>query len=123
MSVTLDTGALLALERGDKRLLALLDRVSQKQQPVLIPAGVVAQAWREPRQARLARLLRSPDVEVVSLDATAARAVGVLLGKSGTTDTVDAHVALVALGAVSPVVTSDPDDLRRLGPRLQLHVV
>lgn len=123
MSVTLDTGALLALERGDKRLLALLDRVSQKQQPVLIPAGVVAQAWREPRQARLARLLRSPDVEVVSLDATAARAVGVLLGKSGTTDTVDAHVALVALGAGSPVVTSDPDDLRRLGPRLQLHVV
>ena len=123
MSVTLDTGALLALERGDKRLLALLDRVSHKQQPVLIPAGVVAQAWREPRQARLARLLRSPDVEVVSLDATAARAVGVLLGKSGTTDTVDAHVALVALGAGSPVVTSDPDDLRRLGPRLQLHVV
>lgn len=123
MSVTLDTGALLALERGDKRLLALLDRVSHKQQPVLIPAGVVAQAWREPRQARLARLLRSPDVEVVSLDATAARAVGVLLGKSGTTDTVDAHVALVALGAGSPVVTNDPDDLRRLGPRLQLHVV
>ena len=123
MSVTLDTGALLALERGDKRLLALLDRVSQKQQPVLIPAGVVAQAWREPRQARLAHLLRSPDVEVVSLDATAARAVGVLLGKSGTTDTVDAHVALVALGAGSPVVTSDPDDLRRLGPRIQLHVV
>ena len=123
MSVTLDTGALLALERGDTRLLALLDRVSHKQQPVLIPAGVVAQAWREPRQARLARLLRSPDVEVVSLDATAARAVGVLLGKSGTTDTVNAHVALVALGAGSPVVTSDPDDRRRLGPRLQLHVV
>ncbi len=123
MSVTLDTGALLALERGDKRLLALLDRVSHKQQPVLIPAGVVARAWRDPRQARLARLLRSPDVEVVSLDATAARAVGVLLGRSGTTDTVSAHVALVALGAGSPVVTSDPDDLRRFGPLLQLHVV
>jgi len=123
MSVTLDTGALIALERGDGRVLALLDRVSRTQQRVLIPAGVVAQAWRTPRQARLARLLRSRDVDIVILDEAAARAVGVLLGRTRTSDTVDAHVAIVALSTRSPVVTSDPNDLRQLDERLQLHVV
>jgi len=123
MSVTLDTGALIALERGDGRLLALLDRVSRAQQSVFIPAGVVAQAWRHPRQARLARLLRSRDVDIISLDAAAARAVGVLLGSARTSDTVDAHVAIVALSTGTPVVTSDPGDLRQLDERIRLHVV
>src|SRR3954470_20210016 len=123
MSVALDTGALIALERGDSRVLALLDRVSQAQQRVLIPAGVVAQAWRNPRQARLARLLRSSDVDIIALDEQASRAVGVLLGKSRTSDTVDAHVAIVALSTDSPVVTSDPSDLRQLDQRLRLHVI
>ncbi len=123
MSVTLDTGALIALDRGDGRLLALLDRVSQRQQRLVIPAGVVAQAWRSPRQARLARLLRSRDVDIVALDGSAARAVGVLLGKSGTDDTVDGHVVVVALSTGSSVISSDPDDLRHLDARLDVHVV
>lgn len=123
MSVTLDTGALIALDRGSARLLALLDRISQRRQRILIPAGVVAQAWRGPRQARLARLLRSREVDIVPLDDPAARAVGVLLGKSGTDDTVDAHVVVVALRAGSPVISSDPEDLRRLHDRLDLHAI
>lgn len=121
MTVTLDAGALIGLERGDGRVLALLDRVSQAGGRVLIPAGVVAQTWRGPRQVRLARLLHSRDVEVVPLDEASARAVGVLLGVSGTTDTVDAHVVVVARQAHSPVVTSDPDDLRHLDERVTLH--
>ena len=123
MSITLDTGALIALDRGDARLLALLDRVSQRQHRVLIPAGVVAQAWRSPRQARLARLLGSRDVDVIPLDEPSARAVGVLLGRTGTTDTVDAHVVVVARQAATAVVTSDPADLRVLDGKLGLHVV
>lgn len=123
MSVTLDTGALMAVDRGDGRLLALLDRISQRQQRVLIPAGVVAQAWRSPRQARLARLLRSRDVDVIALDEAAARAVGVLIGKRGTSDTVDAHVVVVARRAGCAVITSDPDDLRRLDSHLDIHVI
>lgn len=123
MSVTLDTGALVALDRGDARVLALLDRVSQRQQRLHIPAGVVAQAWRNPRQARLARLLRSRDVDIVALDDAAARAVGVLLGRSGTSDTVDGHVVVVALSTGSSVVSGDPDDLRQLDARVDVHVV
>ena len=56
--LTLDTGALLALERGDSRVRALLRRALERGLPLSVPAGVVAQAWRGgPRQARVARLL------------------------------------------------------------------
>lgn len=123
MSVTLDTGALISLDRGSPRLLALLDRISERQRRVLIPAGVVAQAWRGPTQARLARLLRSRDVDVIALDEASARTVGVLLGKTRTSDIVDAHVVVVARRARTPVITSDPDDLRKLDHRLDIHVI
>lgn len=83
----------------------------------------MAQVWRSPRQVRLARLLRSPDITIVALDGESARAVGSLLASSNTADTVDGHVALVARGSDSAVVTSDPDDLRRLDSRLVLHEV
>jgi len=49
MSITLDTGALIALHRGDARLLAVLHLISQRHHRVLIPAGVLAQAWHSPR--------------------------------------------------------------------------
>ena len=56
--LTLDTGALLALERGDSRIRALLRRTLETGLPLSVPAGAVAQAWRGgPRQARVARLL------------------------------------------------------------------
>lgn len=123
MSFTFDTGALIALERRDAKLLALLDLVGRAQQQVLIPAGVVAQALRSPRQARLAQFLKSTNVRVVPLDEGAARAVGLLLGVRGTTDTVDGHVVLVGRSSGSVVVTSDPDDLHRLDERLSLQVI
>lgn len=123
MSVTLGTGALITLERRDDRVVALLQRTVERHQRLLVPAGVVAQAWRNQQQVRIARLLRSPDVEVVPLDAAAARAVGVLLGRSRTTDTVDAHVVVVARTTGSSVASSDPDDLHHLAPALHAHAV
>lgn len=124
MGLTLDTGALLALERGERRVRALLQRAVENQITIAIPAGVVAQAWRGgPRQARVAHLLGDPAVNVVALDELAARAVGLLCGRSGHADVVDVHVALVARGGDAVVVTSDPDDLRRVDPSLRLIVV
>jgi hypothetical protein len=83
------------------------------------PAGVVGQVWRDGRrQARLARLLGSGAVDVQPLDRDRAQAAGVLCGKSGTTDVIDASVALLAREKRAPVVTSDPDDLRRIDPTL-----
>jgi hypothetical protein len=122
---TLDTGALIALERGEERIVALLDRVLATPDAVLhIPAGVLAQAFRGgPRQARLARLLRDPRTSVVPLNAVVAQIVGVLLGARGGDDVVDASVVVCARRYRQPVVTGDPRDLRRLDPRLSLEVI
>lgn len=124
IGLTLDTGALLALERGERRLRALLQRAVENRLPITVPAGVVAQAWRGgPRQARVARLLADPAVLVVALDELAGRAVGVVCGRTGHADIVDVHVALVARESDAAVVTSDPDDLHRVDASLRLIVV
>lgn len=122
--LTLDTGALLALERGDSRVRALLRRALETGLPLSIPAGVVAQAWRGgPRQARVARLLADPSVHVAPLDDMTARAVGLLCGRSGHRDIVDVHVALLAQEQGHTVVTSDPEDLSVIHPGLPLITV
>ena len=122
--LTLDTGALLALERGDSRVRALLRRASETGLPLSVPAGVVAQAWRGgPRQARVARLLADPSVHVAPLDDTTARAVGLLCGRSDHRDIVDVHVALLAQEQGHTVVTSDPEDLSAVHPSLPLITV
>jgi len=59
-------------------------------------------------------LIRQPDTDVVALDAVDATPVGILLARSGTADIADAHVVLCAQRAGQPVVTSDPEDVRRL---------
>ena len=122
--LTLDTGALLALERGDSRVRALLRRAQERGLPLSIPTGVVAQAWRGgPRQARIARLLADPSVHVAPLDDMTARAVGLLCGRSGHRDIVDVHVALLAQEQGHTVVTSDPEDLSVIHPGLPLITV
>lgn len=118
---TLDAGALIALDRGDRRVIALLARASQVGARVTVPATALAQAIRRPeRQARLARLVRQPTTDVVALDRVDATSVGRLLAASATSDIADAHVVICARRRDQPVVTSDPDDLRRLDPALRL---
>lgn len=119
--LTLDAGALIALDRDDRRVIALLARAHETNRAVTIPASALAQAVRAPhRQARLARLVRQPTVDVVALDRVDAVHVGRLLAATGTSDVVDAHVVVCARRAGTAVVTSDPDDLRRLDPRVPL---
>jgi hypothetical protein len=122
---TLDTGALIALERRDGRMLALLKPALDQPDAILhVPAGVVAQAFRDgARQARLMRLLGMAQTKIVVLDVRTAFAAGVLLGKRGCTDVVDASVVVCARIHRQSVVTSDPDDLHRLDPDLRLEVV
>ncbi len=121
LGVTLDAGALIGLDRGDRRVVALLARAQETSARVTIPATALAQAVRNPaRQARLARLVRQPATNVVALDRVDAAGVGRLLAASGTADVVDAHVVLCARRAGQAVVTSDPDDLRHLDPSLTL---
>ena len=95
--ITLDAGALIALDRGDKRLIALLDRALAQRLRFRIPSGVVGQAWRNGRaQAALARFLRINEVEIIPLDEQLARACGELCGATDTADIIDASVVILA---------------------------
>jgi predicted nucleic acid-binding protein len=119
--LTLDAGALIAFERNDRSVVALLSRALEHELALAVPAGVVAQAWRDGRrQARIARLLASPEVEVEPLDDARARAAGQLCGVTQTTDIVDASVVLCARRRKHKILTSDADDLRRLDARLPI---
>jgi predicted nucleic acid-binding protein len=118
---TLDTGALIALDRDDRRVVVLLTRARETGARVTVPASALAQAIRKPeRQVRLARFIRQPTTDVVSLDRVDATNVGRLLAASGTADIADAHVVICARRSGQPVVTSDPGDLGRLDPALRL---
>jgi hypothetical protein len=68
--LTLDTGALIALDRPGKsdRMQSRLTETRRRGGNVCVPAGAVAKAWRTPRQARLARLLNSHDVDIARVD-------------------------------------------------------
>lgn len=122
--IVLDTGALIALERGDKRMIALLHRAMLQGRAFRVPAGVVGQAWRNGRvQVTLARFLRSDEVEIVPLDEQLARACGELCGATHSPDVVDASVVILARQRRHPIVTSNPHDLRRLDPAADLITI
>lgn len=119
--LTLDTGALIALERNVRRILPLLQDAKDRGRRIVIPAGVLAQAWRgSARQARLAKLLNDPGVEIHPLDAQLAFAAGLLCAATSTRDVIDASVVIAARENGRLVATSDPGDLLRLDPTLQL---
>ena len=119
--VTLDAGALIALERRHRRVLVLLERARQTGARITLPAPALAQVLRRPeRQVPLVRLSRQVTTDVVALGRADALGVGRLLAVSCTADVVDAHVVVSARRAGQPVVTSDPDDLLRLDPHLSV---
>ncbi len=122
--MTFDAGGLIALERNDRRVLALLARAMEVGLPVTIPATALAQVMRSPaRQVRLTRLMRQSGTDLMPLDGPDATAVGLLLAKTATTDIADAHVVVCARRAGQAVLTSDVGDLRRIGPELALVAV
>lgn len=122
--IVLDAGALIALDRGDKRMLALLDRALAQGRVFRVPAGVVGQAWRDGRvQVTLARFLRSLEVEILPLDEQLARSCGELCGVTQSADIIDASVVMLARERREPIVTSHPNDLRRLDPAAQIIAV
>jgi hypothetical protein len=112
VSLVLDAGALLAIDRRDRRVGALLRVARQERIPVRTSPAVVAQVWRHgARQAQLARVLAG--VAVPPLDLDTGKRLGALLGATGSSDVVDAHVASLAR-AGDQVLTSNLDDLQNL---------
>lgn len=122
--VTLDAGALIAIEKNDRRVVAALRLAVDADIPITVPAGVVGQVWRDgARQVRLARLLSSSGVTVEVLDDARARAAGQLCGATGTKDVIDAAVVLGAKARGDRIFTSDLDELQRLDPSADLELV
>lgn len=122
--LTLDSGALIALERGEETVRELLVAAKLRHHELALPAGALAQVWRaSSRRHRLAVLLTSARLEVVPLDRDEALMIGAVCARSGATDVVDVSVAVCARRRGHVVVTSDPDDLLRIDPDLDLIVL
>ena len=120
MSLVLDAGALLAIERRDRQVGAMLRVAQQERIAVRTSPAAVAQVWRHgSRQVLLARILAG--VAAPPLDLDTGKRLGVLLGAAGCSDVVDAHVASLAR-AGDRVLTSDPDDLRGILDALSVDV-
>jgi hypothetical protein len=120
-SLTLDAGALIAVESVDRRVSTILHRATERGAHIIVPAGALAQVWRKgSRQARLALLLDDPTVTVEVIDAEMAKACGELCGRHGTDDVIDASVVLTGRRYNSTILTSDLDHLRKLAPNLDL---
>jgi predicted nucleic acid-binding protein len=109
-----DSGALIAIE--DQRSPSRLERHRarlERSANILVPAVVAAQVVRNPAtQARLMRALIA--CELVPFDARHHLPVGRLLAAAGTSDAVDAFVALTAAWAGAAIVTSDPGGMGML---------
>ncbi len=122
--VTLDAGALIAIDKNDRKVVVALRVALDAKLSIFVPAGVVGQVWRNgARQARLARLLGSRDVTIEALDDARARAAGQLCGATGTNDVIDAAVVLSAKSRGDRILTSDVADLRRLDANVELELV
>jgi hypothetical protein len=119
--IVFDAGGLIALERNDRRVLLILDAALQEGDRIIVPATALAQVIRNPaRQVRLWRMIQLDKAEVIPLDGSHAQAVGALLASTGTSDIADAHIVMCANAAEYAVITSDPVDLKRLDPKLQV---
>jgi hypothetical protein len=112
-ALVLDAGALIAVDRDDRAMIALLRIAEQRRIDLRTNAVVVGQVWRDAtgRQANLARFIKAVDVR--SIAPHDGPRAGELLGRSGLSHVVDATVALLAQHG-DRVVTSDPADLGAL---------
>ncbi|MGD0452618.1 MAG: PIN domain-containing protein [Solirubrobacteraceae bacterium] len=123
--VTYDAGALIAAERNSLSMWALHRRLLERGVRPTLSTAVLGQVWRGGPQAQLSRLLRG--CRVAPLSEPEARAAGAALASSRSNDLVDAVVVVTALARQDLIVTSDPDDLRRIagaiGGTVALHVV
>jgi hypothetical protein len=113
MGITYDAGALIAAERGERRMWARHRALLVLREVPTVPAPVLAQAWRgTSRQAQLARLIAGCDIE--TLDSARAKAAGTIASRARTTDIVDTSVVEGALRRRDLVITSDPGDLHAI---------
>jgi hypothetical protein len=121
MTLVLDSGALIALEKNDRAMWRRLKASLLAGEAPVTHGGIVGQAWRGggPRQALLAKALAAIDVR--GLDESLGRAAGELLARAGESDVIDAALVLIAYDG-DEIVSSDSEDLEPLAANLGRHV-
>jgi hypothetical protein len=121
MSLVLDSGALIALEKNDRVMWRRLKAALLARTVPVSHGGIVGQVWRGggPRQALLARALEGIDIR--PLDEGLGRAAGALLARVDGADVIDAALVLLAEDS-DDIVTSDPEDIEPLAATLCRHV-
>jgi len=121
VTLVLDAGALIALERGDRTMWGRLKLALNSGQVPISHGGVIGQVWRGrgPREALLSRALAA--VEVRALDGSLGRKAGELLSLARKRDVIDAAVVLCAVDG-DLIVTSDPEDIETLARAARLSV-
>lgn len=120
--IVLDAGPLIAIERGERPVVAFLESFLDEDVAAVVPAGALAQVWRDgSSQALLARFLSGCLVD--PMDSDLAKAAGVLCGKSSTSDVVDASVVMTAVRHRSMVLTDDVDDIQPLADIVGVMVI
>jgi predicted nucleic acid-binding protein len=121
--VVYDAGVLIAADRSERRTWAEHRVRLEAGMVPMVPAPVVAQASRSPKQVQLRRLLRG--CEIVPFEADAAHAVGALLRKVRSKDIVDAAVVVLANHHGADIVSADAADIRRLlsATRAKLSII
>ena len=107
-----DAAVLVAADRSERRVWAEHKARLELGAIPLVPAPVVAQVSRSPRQAQLRRFLTG--CLIVPLGESEAHEAGRLLGMARMADVVDAVVVMVALRNKAVILTSDMDDIERL---------
>jgi hypothetical protein len=108
-----DAGALIAIDKNDRRMWARYQVALDDDRDVRVPAVVAGQAWRDARrQVRLGQFLAGCHVDPVGLEV--AKAAGILCGRAGTSDVVDATVVVMGAATGAVIWTSDPEDIKAL---------
>lgn len=111
MKYTLDTGALIGIERRDQRAVAFWRTAILHGIPLLAPTVAVAEWWRarsEVREIILGTLVIEP------LDAVIAKMAGEAMAHIRRSTLADSVVMASAARSGSVVLTSDFEDLERL---------
>ena len=112
--MTFDAGVFIALEKKSTRrvVVAIVEELLKEQQPARTTEAVLAQAWRDPaRQVALGRLARGID----ALPFGDAQAIGMRCAKTKTADVVDSDLAIWADVLDDTILTTDPNDMKKLG--------
>lgn len=115
-TLIVDTGVLIGIARDDRPAVVALKDARRRHAEVVVVPGSVAEATRGsgPQDARINMVLAAIDV-IPPVTEAVARLAGALLGHAKLDATLDALLVAEAVGrAPAVIITTDPNDMRRL---------